>query len=164
MFQWMKGASSEILWWAETMLSQNVSRKNSLTLRYPDTLGYRYSTADFFFKLAEIDIPIKVRPSLKWKCNFAEIFITGYIGRCHNDNVRCSLWWNFRQKDISGGVRYGVCFECDVWPWLYDSTIFAIMLYGVSSYIDYGYKGILLYSTLDGFNFEQVDSSSIPVL
>ena len=38
--------------------------------------------------------------SLKWKCfHFDEIFITGCIGSCQNDNFQCSQWWRFHQND-----------------------------------------------------------------
>ena len=37
--------------------------------------------------------------SLKRKCRFDEIFITGCTESCHNDNFQCSQWWKFHQND-----------------------------------------------------------------
>ena len=43
--------------------------------------------------------------SLQWKCHFDEIFITGSIGRCQDDNILCSQWWKLHQNgDISVSV------------------------------------------------------------
>ena len=36
--------------------------------------------------------------SLKRKCHFHEIFVTGRTESCHNDNFQCSLWRNFHQN------------------------------------------------------------------
>ena len=42
--------------------------------------------------------------TLRWKCHFDEIFITGCTGRWHFDNFCCSQWWKFCQNDISISV------------------------------------------------------------
>ena len=49
------------------------------------------------------------RQSLKQKCHFDEIFITGCIGSCHFDNFQCSQWWTFHQnEDFSVSVMSGM--------------------------------------------------------
>ena len=48
----------------------------------------------------------KIPKTLKRKCcYFDEIFITGCIESCQNDNFQCSQWWKFRQNDIFVSVR-----------------------------------------------------------
>ena len=44
--------------------------------------------------------------TLKRKCHFDEIFITGCTGSCHFDNFQCSQWWKCHENEyISVSVK-----------------------------------------------------------
>ena len=81
--------------------------------------------------------------SLKRKCcHFDEIFITGCIGSCQNDNFQCSQWRKFRPCKKKTTVLDGFfpylaqmitsmrgCVACnDLWPWPISSRSFGLDL------------------------------------
>ena len=69
--------------------------------------------------------PVTHNPSLKRKCHFDEILITGCIGSCHFDNFQCSQWWNFHQtEDICVSV-----------VWLTTEASIATVGVGLSSWV-----------------------------
>ena len=62
-------------------------------------LGYSRS------RMTRVCVSELMMPSLKWKCHFDEIFITGCNESCQNDNFRRSQSWKFRQNEV------GTCSE-----------------------------------------------------
>ena len=62
--------------------------------------GPHLETAPNLNLVTILDLEMYVYP--KRKCHyFDEIFVTGCIGSCQNDNFQCSQWWKFCQNDIS---------------------------------------------------------------